>query len=73
MFEFLVRYTKIPLYSAFIVSEQTEDELKKLGIKYFDNEYHTTICYSKKPVQIRKFLLENRDIEILPFSAKIID
>jgi hypothetical protein len=55
MFEFLVRYTKIPLYSAFIVSEQTEDELKKLGIKDFDNEYHTTICYSKNLCRSENF------------------
>jgi len=73
MFEFLIRYTKIPLYSAFIVSKETEKELEKTGIKDFEDEYHTTICYSKKPVQIKKYLLEKRDFNIPPFSAKIID
>ena len=63
---------KIPLYSAFLVSDETSNEIdSKIDIKDFNDEYHTTLCYSKKPVLIDKYFLEKRDFDIKPVIAKV--
>ena len=68
-----IDYENLPLYSALIVNKETEDKINSiLPIpKDFDDEYHTTICYSKKPVQVERELL-NRDLPISG-NAKVVD
>jgi 2'-5' RNA ligase len=60
---------KIPLYSALIVDKKTENKINSLlpQPKDFDDEYHVTICYSKKPVKISKELIDKKDF---PFEGQ---
>ena len=69
-----ILFKEIPLYSALIVDKNTEEKINSMlpKPKDFNDEFHTTVCYSKKPMPIKKDFLEERD---LPYrgTAKVID
>jgi len=69
--EELSEKVKIPLYCAVIVNSETELKINELlpKPKDFNDEFHTTIVYSKKPVEIQKKILDLKD---LPYSCEAV-